>query len=161
MSFDGQERSYPLYPKNSTDKIAVGEIDLVFVQGAAAPFVHRGKTATAIVDKIKQHIKEAQANGSSSIDLTGCELIKFPVTISSTLPNLMNLNLGFNRLSAFPDIFSLKNLQTLDLNGNQISQLPQQISQLTNLKGKKKKNSNSDFFKKKFLSFEFGFFLKS
>jgi hypothetical protein len=134
-SLDGQEKWYALLSRLTSTDRASGEVSLVLVKGAAAPVVSRGVTATAIVEKVKQQIKQTQTNGGLSIDLTGCELTKLPNIIGTALGTLHNINLGFNKFIVFPELNAFKHLQTLDLNGNQITTLPQEITQLINLKG--------------------------
>lgn len=64
--FDGQEKLYSLEKKNERTGY---ELSLCLVQGAAAPVINRGRTATLLVEQIKQSIKNAQASGGVSIGM--------------------------------------------------------------------------------------------
>jgi len=72
--FDGQEKLYSLEKKNEKTGY---ELSLGLVQGAAAPVINRGRTATLLVEQIKQAIKSAQASGGLNIGIEKCVLFLF------------------------------------------------------------------------------------
>ena len=61
------------------------------------------------------------------------QVIRF-VIASNPIKSIQNLNLGLNNLSEVPqEVFNLIYLQTLDLSGNSINQIPKFINQLKDL----------------------------
>ena len=115
------------------------------------------------IARAKRKIKSANRHGVRSLNLSGlslttADLEKLMPKITKALPNLSNLDLSFNKLTAIPqeignfqnifllnlsfnkltaiphEIGNLQNLQILNLNSNQLTVMPQEIENLESLR---------------------------
>ena len=84
-------------------------------------------------DMALARIAEAEASGTTGLDLSWLDLTELPPEIWN-LSNLQALSLGNNQLSNLPSgIGNLSYLQSLSLDGNQLSSLPLEIGNLSSL----------------------------
>lgn len=70
-----------------------------------------------------------------TLNLNKNNLQRLPAYIGSQMPNLRNLALSQNKLTAvFKQVFDCKGLYKLDLRDNEITDLPKEIAQLSQLR---------------------------
>jgi leucine-rich repeat protein SHOC2 len=99
-------------------------------QGVACPveFVRAG------ISKMKDFFRKViQCIKSAEIDLSECDLLKFP-TDMKCIDFLQKLDLKMNKIQFIPKVFEqYQDLVKLDLSNNRIKQLPSSLSLLTGL----------------------------
>ncbi|CAK8715957.1 hypothetical protein GCAAIG_05360 [Candidatus Electronema halotolerans] len=84
-------------------------------------------------EELLEVIRKAKEKGTTSLYLSGKQLIELPPEIGQ-LTNLTCLELQGNRLTSLPqEICQLTKLQELNLRGNRLTTLPPELFQLTNL----------------------------
>jgi Leucine-rich repeat (LRR) protein len=74
-------------------------------------------------------------NSATVLNISKNRIEKLPNDFRVLSDYLVNFNYSFNGLTSIPvEVFTLKNLQTLDLRGNQLSNISVDISRLESLR---------------------------
>ncbi|XP_030630728.1 leucine-rich repeat-containing protein 20 [Chanos chanos] len=91
------------------------------------------------VAKVARRINSTVEEGKDSVDLSGCNLISFPdgvfKMLRSVTPNIHKITLANNELKALSSKFfsTFTHLRELDLQGNVLSKLPDELGVMEHL----------------------------
>ncbi|GAM23850.1 hypothetical protein SAMD00019534_070250 [Acytostelium subglobosum LB1] len=124
---------YPLQPRPThPDDFVKGDV-LIKARIVNASNVVRDKIAPTMLTEVNNRVTAYEENGEL-LDLTGIGLETFPEFLQEHVPNLVNLDLGFNQFKMFPMLKPFGNLQSLSLSGNAIMTIPGELITLPSLK---------------------------
>eukprot|EP01119_Soliformovum_irregulare_P006010 TRINITY_DN1775_c0_g1_i1.p1 TRINITY_DN1775_c0_g1~~TRINITY_DN1775_c0_g1_i1.p1 ORF type:complete len:603 (+),score=187.01 TRINITY_DN1775_c0_g1_i1:271-1809(+) len=130
LKLDGTNNWFALKERKK-EKVGIqGQILLQF----AIPTPKGRALSAAQRREIKQKLKEADGNKELFLDLEALGIDRLPSWVASHLAHFTTFALGFNKFSDFPDLSPFKNLQSLNLSGNQLTALPPSIGMLVQLK---------------------------
>jgi len=87
-----------------------------------------------VVNRMKGALKACMETHSSSLELSGYSLPGLPKIVAERINFVQKLDLSLNKLSAFPDLSRFSVLEELDLTGNMLSELPEEIGTATTLR---------------------------
>ncbi|KAM9978528.1 hypothetical protein ACTFIY_012297 [Dictyostelium cf. discoideum] len=114
-----------------------------FVKGEVCIKARVVKSSNIVKDKIPLNMltevnnrctKFENSDGKDPFDISGIGLEQFPDFLFDHVPNVQDIDLGFNQFKMFPSLISFKKLTTLVLNGNYILTVPGEVLDLPKLK---------------------------
>ncbi|KAN0047703.1 hypothetical protein ACTA71_002088 [Dictyostelium dimigraforme] len=114
-----------------------------FVKGEVCIKARVVKSSNIVKDKIPLNMltevnnrctKFENGDGKDPFDISGIGLEQFPDFLFDHVPNVQDIDLGFNQFKMFPSLTSFKKLTTLVLNGNYILTVPGEVLDLPKLK---------------------------
>ncbi|EFA76392.1 C2 domain-containing protein [Heterostelium album PN500] len=135
-SMNDQPTWYTLQPRPThPDDFVKGEVLIKarVVSSMNSGGAREAKLPTNIITEVNNRVTAYETNGEL-LDLTGIGLEMFPEFLEEHVPDIVNLDLGFNQFKMFPQLKMFKNLQSLSLGGNMIMTIPGDMLDLPLLK---------------------------
>jgi len=131
---NGSDMDIPLLPQPGKEK------SQSYVKGTITLSIEITSTsATAaldasIVNKMKGNLKACMENHDPALELSGFSLPGLPKIVAERMNFVQKLDLSLNKFAAFPDLSRFSVLEELDLTGNILSELPEELGSATTLR---------------------------
>jgi len=86
------------------------------------------------VTRMRENIKHCLDTHDTSLDMSGFSLPGLPKLVFERLNFVVNLDLSLNKMASFPDLSRFTALEELNMTGNLLSELPNEIGTATTLR---------------------------
>jgi len=93
-----------------------------------------GSLSASAVNRMRGSIKHCLDTHDTALDLSGCSLPGLPKLVCERLNFVTTLDLSLNKVALFPDLSRFSVLEELNLTGNLLAELPEEIGTATTLR---------------------------
>jgi len=93
-----------------------------------------GSLSAASVSRMKENIRHCLDTHDTALDMSGFSLPGLPKIVVERINFIQKLDLSLNKLASFPDLSRFSVLEDLNLTGNMLSVLPEELGSATTLR---------------------------